>query len=331
MKRAGVPRGGTPATDRKPERIVEGTVIALMAGGAAGIAEDTNKVRLYEKKENYSRTANERRRRPPVATMDFLWTTCAMSKMNRAFLVAGALAVALLWLPASAYAQNIPPVASAGPDQTLEATSTAGALVTLDGSGSSDADLNPLTYTWSEEATVLAGPTASATSDVTFAVGIHTVTLLADDGNGGTDTDSVLITIEDTVAPEIQSVTADPDTLWPPNHKMVLVAVDAIVTDLADAEPTWRITGVNMEDLDRSAVAGAAAAKGKKEKPPKPSKDIKWVIPGSNDPHHVWLRAERLGDSGGRVYTITIEASDASGNTATDTVDVTVPHDKRKK
>ena len=46
----------------------------------------------------------------------------------------------------SLFAQNAPPVANAGPDQTVECTSTAGATVTLDGTASSDSDDDNLTY-----------------------------------------------------------------------------------------------------------------------------------------------------------------------------------------
>ena len=47
------------------------------------------------------------------------------------------------------------------------------------------------------------------------------------------------------------------------------------------------------------------------------------------DAHHVRLRAERAGDGGGRVYTITITATDAAGNTSARAVTVSVPRDRR--
>ncbi|HJQ40088.1 MAG TPA: hypothetical protein VKB93_23325, partial [Thermoanaerobaculia bacterium] len=42
----------------------------------------------------------------------------------------------------------------------------------------------------------------------------------------------------------------------------------------------------------------------------------------------VKLRADRDGNGSGRVYTIHVEAIDASGNRSTKTVTVTVPHDQ---
>lgn len=128
----------------------------------------------------------------------------------------------------------------------------------------------------------------------------------------------------DTTPPTIQSVTASPDTLWPPNHKMRMVTVSAVVTDDTDLEPSWRITGVAVEDLLRAPASAALGKKG--EKPPKPN-DFDWSIVSDTE---VFLRAERLGKSNGRIYMIIIEARDASGNTSTDTVQVRVPHDKRK-
>jgi len=40
------------------------------------------------------------------------------------------------------------------------------------------------------------------------------------------------------------------------------------------------------------------------------------------------LRASRLGNGTGRVYTVGLRCSDASGNTASQAVTVTVPHDQ---
>ena len=52
-----------------------------------------------------------------------------------------------------------------------------------------------------------------------------------------------------------------------------------------------------------------------------------WEITG---PLTVDLRAERAGGGDGRVYTITVECSDASGNKSWTTVEVKVPHNKGK-
>jgi hypothetical protein len=46
------------------------------------------------------------------------------------------------------------------------------------------------------------------------------------------------------------------------------------------------------------------------------------------DAHHIQLRAERSGTGSDRIYTITIAAHDAAGNTSSASVAVTVPHAK---
>ena len=96
--------------------------------------------------------------------------------------------------PEDAAAINNAPVADAGPDQSVQTTS-----VTLDGSGSSDADGNLLIYTWSEDGTDIAtgvGPT------VTLGAGQHTITLTATDGELSS-TDEVVIEVS--LAPEMAS------------------------------------------------------------------------------------------------------------------------------
>ncbi len=109
---------------------------------------------------------------------------------------------------------NIPivnqlPTADAGLDQTADCVPASGVNVTLDGSGSSDIDGDPLTYTWTEGATVLAGPTSNSSSVVLLSPGVHVITLTVDDGISGTDTDDVAITLNaDLTQPSITAPAA---------------------------------------------------------------------------------------------------------------------------
>jgi photosystem II stability/assembly factor-like uncharacterized protein len=96
-------------------------------------------------------------------------------------------------------AQNRPPLASAGPDQTAEATGPDGAVVSLDGSGSSDPDGDTLTYTWSWAA----GSAEGIRPAVRVPLGTTEVTLAVSDPRGGTATDGVLITVRDTTPPAV--------------------------------------------------------------------------------------------------------------------------------
>ena len=96
---------------------------------------------------------------------------------------------------------NHAPTASAGPDQTIEATGPAGAAVTLSGSGT-DPDADILSYSWSEgDAPLGIGRTGSPT----LSLGQHTVTLTVSDGKGGMSTDVVVVNVVDTTLPTASS------------------------------------------------------------------------------------------------------------------------------
>jgi hypothetical protein len=143
--------------------------------------------------------------------------------------------------------------------------------------------------------------------------GIHLLTMTATDSKGNVTVMDSSVTVEDTIAPVIVSASADPKVLWPPNHKMINVNVTAKVED-ACGHTTWKIV----------SVKSSQPTSGKGDVTPT---DFK--ITGD---HTVSLRAERTGkDKNGRVYSITIQAVDESGNKSLrKVVTVKVPHDKGK-
>jgi len=87
---------------------------------------------------------------------------------------------------------NTPPVADAGPDQTVCVIPPATtAMVTLDGSGSYDADGDPLTYTWSWDTDTAYGVNPT----VELPLGTTTITLVVNDGKVDSEPDTVNITV----------------------------------------------------------------------------------------------------------------------------------------
>jgi len=110
----------------------------------------------------------------------------------------------------------------------------------------------------------------------------------------------------DTTPPDISTVSATPDSLWPPDHKMVPVTVAVSVTDACDPDvaAACEIISVSSNESGTSP---------------------EWQITG---PLTVNLRAERLVTATGRTCTITVQCMNESGNASTKTVAVTVPHDQ---
>lgn len=144
--------------------------------------------------------------------------------------------------------------------------------------------------------------------------GANILTLTATDSAGNETILDAFITVEDTIAPVIVSASPSLTKLWPPNHKMVPVRVAAKVRDACGAT-TWKIVSVKSNQ----------PVNGKGDGNTSPD----WQIV---DDHNVLLRAERTGnDKGGRIYTITIQATDEAGNqSALRSVRVAVPHSNGK-
>ena len=102
---------------------------------------------------------------------------------------------------ASGLCNNRPPVAVAvATPNPAEATGPDGAIVSLDGTGSSDPDLDTLTCTWHEGATLLGTGCLLSTQ---LTIGSHAITLTVDDGQGETATSDVVVVVRDTTGPAL--------------------------------------------------------------------------------------------------------------------------------
>jgi 6-phosphogluconolactonase (cycloisomerase 2 family) len=108
--------------------------------------------------------------------------------------------------------------------------------------------------------------------------------------------------------PVVSGLPASGCTLWPPNRRMVQVAT--VTADAAAGLASFNVTGTSSEPSDPN------------------SPDI--VITGDGlRSRTVQLRADRLGNGLGRVYTLTAIATDLAGQSTSSTATCTVPHDQR--
>jgi hypothetical protein len=99
------------------------------------------------------------------------------------------------------YETNKKPVADAGEDQTVECDGSELYTFNLDGSLSSDPEGDALIYTWRLNGDIIAGPSAEPTAEVHLEFGIHEIELTVEDVLGETDTDIVVVSVEDTTPP----------------------------------------------------------------------------------------------------------------------------------
>jgi hypothetical protein len=110
--------------------------------------------------------------------------------------------------------------------------------------------------------------------------------------------------------PVISGLPSSGCTLWPPDHKLVQVAIVS-ASDPLSGLATFNVSGTSNEPENGLGDGDT-------------SPDI--VITGAGvAPRIVQLRAERSGTGKGRVYTLTATATDLAGNTATATATCAVP------
>ena len=200
-----------------------------------------------------------------------------------------------------------------------ECAGPTGTLVTLT-ADVSDEDGDALTVVWTANGVAvqtnsLAAGTSTAVTTVPFAglfqFGTNIVSISVSDGFGAPVTCSTTVAVIDTLPPVFTSASVTPNVLWPPNHKLIPVQVTATATDVCGTVSTM-IKSITSNQSPNGKGSGHT------------SRD--WKITGDLTAD---IRAERTGkDKGGRIYTITVEATDEAGNIADTNLFVTVPHDQ---
>ncbi len=236
---------------------------------------------------------------------------------------------------------NQPPDANAGVDQIIEQTGPGATSVVLDGSGSSDPDGDPLTYTWSGDASA-----TGVNPTVSLAPGTHNITLTVSDGSAS-DTDTVQITVQDTIAPAITVSDRTEEATGPSTP--VNVSGDASATDavgvasLTNDSPgtfavgvhtvTWTATDAagNSSTATQSVtvqdtIAPAITVSDRTEEATAPSTPVN--VSGDASATDAVGVVSLTNDSPGTfavgVHTVTWTATDAAGNSSTATQSVTV-------
>jgi hypothetical protein len=213
---------------------------------------------------------------------------------------------------------NLPPVLVCPADTTVECKTPAQVSVLI-----SDPEGDALTVHWtlngkavqtnSVAASIPPTPTNLSFSAV-LPLGTNLVTVSATDTATNSASCASKVIVVDTTPPIIAAASASPNVLWPPNHKLVNVTLTAHVTDVCSTA-SWKITHVDSNE-------GPVAPKGSGKTSPE------WQITGN---HTLKLLADRSGAGNGRIYSITILATNAAGNVSQPTVvTVRVPHDQSK-
>jgi hypothetical protein len=188
------------------------------------------------------------------------------------------------------------------------------------GGSVSDLDGDLVAYEWLEEGEVLFSGEVQTTCggdpvdlpDHTISnlgLGNHTITLSVNDRTNDPVTSDIDVEVIDTAAPTLAPV-PDKTVLWPPNHRMVDIEILANASDNSGGQPNLSATVSSNEPEDGLGDGDIAPD---------------WTEPEiDNGIISLQLRAERSGCGDGRIYTITIIATDDSGDTSSADVEIIV-------
>jgi hypothetical protein len=212
-------------------------------------------------------------------------------------------------------AMNRPPVADAGGPYLAECTGPDGAEMVFDGSGSYDPEGGPLEYHW-----LVNGVGATGVSPrYLLPLGEHEVDLAVVDETGREGSDETSATVFDATPPVITGI-SEPISVWPPKHAWATFDISSFVFSFTDTCDELSLDELQIVRVTSNESAGDTGS-GKKAED--------FII--APDGKSVDLLTERRGKGDGRVYTVDINGSDASGNETAESFEVEIRHDQRKK
>jgi hypothetical protein len=147
--------------------------------------------------------------------------------------------------------------------------------------------------------------------------GPKVITLQVNDGVNDPVSKSINVNVIDATAPTLAPIPTK-TILWPPNHKMVDVSIQANAIDNSGNQVSLSASVASNEPIEGLGDGDIGPD---------------WMQPVINHQTGVislQLRAERSGSGTGRIYSVNITATDQSGNSSTAVVRIVVPHDNRK-
>jgi hypothetical protein len=157
---------------------------------------------------------------------------------------------------------------------------------------------------------VVSGPLTVTTSGAVNpgVMGVYTLTYSATDAAGNTATVTRTVTVSDTQAPMVTASANPPTLLWSPNKTMTPVTVSGKITEPNLKSATYKV----VDEYGKVQPTGA----------------ITVTATGAYS-FTVKLEAYRNGnDSNGRLYTITVTATDMGNRSTSAQAVVTVPHNQ---
>ena len=154
----------------------------------------------------------------------------------------------------------------------------------------------------------LVNQTTQVSQFVADQVGVYIAQLIADDWQLGSEPDTVTVTAVNQV-PVCEQAIAQPNALWPPNHKFITITLQGITDPDGDAL-TLNIAGISQDEPVNAAGVGNTGPDA--------------IIVGDQ----VQLRSERAAKGNGRVYSIYFTADDGVDQ-CTGSVSVSVPHSRK--